>query len=72
MMAQSFAKNMGLYGQRVGVVSIDCLSKDEYEKVLSRIILIARDVYTGPSTHGGKIAELLLTDPDLRMEWIEK
>ena len=30
MLAQSFAKNMGLYGQRVGVVSIDCNSKVFY------------------------------------------
>ena len=27
MLAQSFAKNMGLYGQRVGVVSVDCNGK---------------------------------------------
>ena len=72
MLAQSFAKNMGLYGQRVGVVSIDTTSKDEYEKVLSQIKMIARAMYSNPSTHGGKIAELLLTDPDLRKEWIEK
>ena len=72
MLAQSFAKNMGLYGQRVGVVSIDTTSKDEYEKVLSQIKMIARAMYSNPSTHGGKIAELLLTDPELRKEWIEK
>ena len=72
MLAQSFAKNMGLYGQRVGVVAIDCCSKDEYEKVLSQMKMIARAMYSNPSTHGGKIAEMLLTDKDLRKEWIEQ
>eukprot|EP00485_Elphidium_margaritaceum_P000704 CAMPEP_0202686148 /NCGR_PEP_ID=MMETSP1385-20130828/1952_1 /ASSEMBLY_ACC=CAM_ASM_000861 /TAXON_ID=933848 /ORGANISM="Elphidium margaritaceum" /LENGTH=420 /DNA_ID=CAMNT_0049340669 /DNA_START=109 /DNA_END=1372 /DNA_ORIENTATION=+ len=71
MLAQSFAKNMGLYGQRVGVVSVDCNSKDEYEKVMSQVKMIARAMYSNPSTHGGKIAELLLTDAELRKEWIE-
>jgi len=72
MLAQSFAKNMGLYGQRTGVVSIDCVSKDEYEKVLSQIKMIARAMYSNPSTHGGKIAELLLSDNDIKREWIDK
>jgi len=71
MLAQSFAKNMGLYGQRVGVVSIDCNNKDEYDKVLSQIKMVARAMYSNPSTHGGKIAEMLLTDKELRKEWIE-
>jgi len=70
MLAQSFAKNMGIYGQRTGVVSVDCTSNDEYEKVLSQIKLVARAMYSNPSTHGGKIAEALLTDPELRKEWI--
>eukprot|EP01084_Bolivina_argentea_P030120 55852_1 len=72
MLAQSFAKNMGLYGQRTGVVSIDCVSKDEYERVLSQIKMVARAMYSNPSTHGGKIAELLLSDAELKKEWIEK
>ena len=61
---------MGIYGQRTGVVSVDCTSNDEYEKVLSQIKLVARAMYSNPSTHGGKIAEALLTDPELRKEWI--
>jgi len=72
MLAQSFAKNMGLYGQRVGVVSIDCNDKDEAERVLSQLKMIARAMYSNPSTHGGKIAELLLTDPALRSEWVDQ
>lgn len=72
MLAQSFAKNMGLYGQRVGVVSVDCNDKDESDRVMSQLKMIARAMYSNPSTHGGKIAELLLTDPALRKEWVEQ
>lgn len=72
MLAQSFAKNMGLYGQRVGVVAVDTSSKDEYEKVLSQLKMIARAMYSNPSTHGGKIAEMLLTDKALRDEWVQQ
>jgi len=71
MLAQSFAKNMGLYGQRVGFVSVDCNSKDEGDRVLSQLKMIARAMYSNPSTHGGKIAEMLLTDPELRKEWVD-
>jgi len=71
MLAQSFAKNMGLYGQRVGVVAIDTENSEEYGKVLSQLKLVARAMYSNPSTHGGKIAEMLLCDPALRKEWVE-
>jgi len=35
LLAQSFAKNIGLYGQRIGCFSIVCESTDEKERVLS-------------------------------------
>jgi len=33
--AQSFAKNVGLYGARVGVLSMVCADQDEAARVLS-------------------------------------
>ena len=38
---------------------------------MSQLKVIARATYSNPSTHGGKITELLLTDPELRKEWVE-
>jgi len=37
LIAQSLAKNMGLYGERVGALHIVCKSKTVAEKVLSQI-----------------------------------
>lgn len=35
--AQSFAKNTGLYGERIGALHVVASSKDTKEKVLSQI-----------------------------------
>ena len=40
--SQSYAKNMGLYGQRVGCFSIICDSKDEAGRVESQMKVAAR------------------------------
>lgn len=39
---QSFAKNMGLYGHRVGCISLICKDIDEKERVLSNFKLTIR------------------------------
>ena len=52
MLAQSFAKNFGLYGQRAGAASIQCSNTDEKKKVESQIKIVARGLYSNPSLHG--------------------
>jgi aspartate aminotransferase len=42
MVVQSFAKNFGLYGERVGALSFVCRSKEVTEKVLSQVRLVIR------------------------------
>jgi aspartate/tyrosine/aromatic aminotransferase len=37
IIAQSFAKNMGLYGERVGALHVVAACKDTAERVLSQI-----------------------------------
>ena len=37
LVCQSFAKNMGLYGERVGCFSIVCADADEAERVTSQV-----------------------------------
>ncbi len=37
IIAQSFAKNMGLYGERIGALHFVCTSKDVVTKVLSQV-----------------------------------
>ena len=46
--SQSFAKNMGLYGQRIGCFSIMCDDADEAARVESQMKLLARPMYSNP------------------------
>ena len=39
---QSFAKNMGLYGERAGAFTVQCKDKDEAARVESQIKIIVR------------------------------
>lgn len=69
-LAQSFAKNMGLYGERVGAFSIVCGSKEEADRVMSQLKIIIRPMYSNPPINGARIVETILTNGDLRAEWL--
>merc|ERR1712018_596445 len=42
LLAQSFAKNMGLYGERAGAFTVQCKDKDEAARVESQIKILVR------------------------------
>ena len=42
ILAQSFAKNMGLYGERTGALTITTEDKDETSRVMSQLKIIIR------------------------------
>lgn len=71
-LCQSFAKNMGLYGERVGSLSIVSPSnapptvKEAVDSQLKRII---RSIYSSPPGYGSRVANLVLTDPELKQQW---
>ncbi|KAG9772227.1 Aspartate aminotransferase, mitochondrial [Exophiala dermatitidis] len=69
-LAQSFAKNMGLYGERVGAFSIVCESAEEKKRVESQIKIIVRPLYSNPPIHGARIATEILSDPKLNKQWL--
>ncbi|XP_076322399.1 glutamate oxaloacetate transaminase 2 isoform X1 [Tachypleus tridentatus] len=70
-LAQSFAKNMGLYGERVGAFTMVCNSKDEAQRVLSQLKIIIRPTYSNPPIHGARIAQMILVEPELREQWLK-
>ncbi|GBG28521.1 Aspartate aminotransferase, cytoplasmic [Hondaea fermentalgiana] len=69
MVAQSYSKNMGLYGERVGALNVVCPSAGACARVMSQLELVIRPMYSNPPRHGAAIAALILTDPKLREEW---
>jgi len=70
-LAQSFAKNFGLYGERVGAASIVCKDEQEKAKVESQIKIIARAIYSNPPLHGARIVQEILGDEKLKKQWLQ-
>ncbi|CCW71916.1 unnamed protein product [Phytomonas sp. Hart1] len=70
--AQSFSKNMGLYGERVGTFSIYVNDKDKAQKLKRMMETDIRRLYTTPPIHGSRLVHLILTDKTLRKEWEEE
>jgi aspartate aminotransferase len=69
MCCQSFAKNFGLYNERVGNITIVTNDKETLPKVLSQITLLIRGMYSNPPNHGARVVATALNDPDLYEEW---
>ena len=69
MLAQSYAKNFGLYGERVGALSAVCATVDEAKALESQLKAVIRPMYSSPPVHGAKIVAEVLSDPDLRATW---
>ncbi|KAI6153542.1 pyridoxal phosphate-dependent transferase [Pisolithus tinctorius] len=68
-LCQSFAKNMGLYGERVGAFSLTTQNEEEGKRVDSQIKIIIRPMFSNPPLHGAHIANTILSDPELYQEW---
>jgi len=69
-LAQSYAKNMGLYGERAGAFTVVCQDKEEASRVNSQIKILIRPMYSNPPIHGARIVAEILSNPDLRTEWL--
>ena len=69
-LAQSFAKNMGLYGERVGAFSIVSETAEEKKRVDSQVKILVRPLYSNPPIHGARIASEVLNDQALNQQWL--
>ncbi|GBB83659.1 hypothetical protein RclHR1_10360004 [Rhizophagus clarus] len=71
-LSQSFAKNMGLYAERVGTFSIISGSPKEKEAVDSQLKILIRPMYSNPPVNGARIASYVLSKPELKKEWLSE
>jgi len=69
-MVQSFSKNFGLYGQRVGALSVVGADEDEAMRVVSQMKMVVRPMYSNPPRHGSRIVTTILEDPKLTNEFL--
>ncbi|XP_068847904.1 aspartate aminotransferase, mitochondrial isoform X2 [Capricornis sumatraensis] len=71
-LCQSYAKNMGLYGERVGAFTVVCKDAEEAKRVESQLKILIRPMYSNPPINGARIASTILTSPDLRKQWLQE
>jgi len=67
--SQSYAKNMGLYAERIGALNIVCKDSATAAAVLSQLKVIIRPMYSNPPLHGARIVSKILCDKQLFAEW---
>ncbi|QPF71784.1 aspartate/tyrosine/aromatic aminotransferase [Roseateles sp. DAIF2] len=67
--ANSFSKNMSLYGERCGALSVVCPDAAQAGNVLGQLKFMIRRNYSNPPMHGGQVVARVLSDPALRTLW---
>ena len=72
VMVQSFSKNFGLYGHRVGALSVVASSEEEASRVISQLKLTIRPMYSNPPRHGARVVSTILSDPNLTQSFLEQ
>ncbi|KAJ5349192.1 aminotransferase, partial [Penicillium brevicompactum] len=65
----SFAKNMGLYGERVGCFLLSTSTEETAVKTQSMLEMLQRSEVSNPPAYGAKIASTILADDTLRQAW---
>lgn len=70
-LAQSYAKNMGLYGERAGAFSLITGSKQEADTTMSQLKILVRPMYSNPPINGARIVTEILSDPTLKAKWLQ-
>jgi aspartate aminotransferase len=72
LVAQSYAKNMGMYGERIGAFHVVTANAKSAEKVLSQLKLIIRPMYSNPPLHGALVAYKVLSNPEYYQRWADE
>jgi len=69
LVCQSFAKNAGLYGERVGALHIIAPTEQAADRVKSQLSVLQRSEISNPPSYGARIVSLILNDAGLFEEW---
>jgi aspartate/tyrosine/aromatic aminotransferase len=66
---QSYAKNAGLYGERVGALTMVSSVAEPVAAIKSQVDRIIRGMYSSPPVYGARIMSRILGDPKLFADW---
>ncbi len=72
IVSNSFSKNLSLYGERVGGLSVVCPTEDEAVRVFGQLKFGVRRIYSSPPSHGGHIVDIVMNDEALHAQWVEE
>lgn len=69
LVCQSFAKNAGLYGERIGALHLVAETKEASDRVKSQLSVLQRSEISNPPAHGARLVALILNNAELFEEW---
>jgi aromatic-amino-acid transaminase len=68
--ANSFSKNLSVYGERAGGLSVVCQTAAEAGLALGQLKATVRRIYSSPTIHAGGIVARIFADPALHASWL--
>lgn len=68
--SNSFSKNLSLYGERVGGLSVVAPTKAEADVVLGQLKFTVRRIYSSPPSHGNNVVDIVMNDDELFAQWV--
>lgn len=69
LLSNSFSKNLSLYGERCGGLSVICQNAEEASRVFGQMKFTVRRNYSSPPTHGGQVTAAVMNTAELRAIW---
>lgn len=70
--SNSFSKNLSLYGERVGGLSVVCPTEEEAARVFGQLKFTVRRIYSSPPSHGGHVVDIVMNDEALHEQWVSE
>ncbi len=68
--SNSFSKNLSLYGERVGGLSVVAPTKEEASRVHGQLKFTIRRIYSSPASHGNHVVDIVMNDETLYNQWV--
>lgn len=69
LVASSFSKNLSLYGERVGALTVLAANEEQAGRVRSELKQLVRANYSNPPLHGARVAQSVLESDELSQVW---
>jgi len=69
LVAQSFSKNVGLYGERVGALNVVCANTNQAQAVQSQLSVLIRSSFSNPPIYGARLVSTIFNDTGLKSQW---